>query len=178
VDVWCNGDDDMEFLPGETDYQEAVAKAMQPGVGVVSCNWIRSEGFRKRAVYKKGSFIKQPIVNMAGGQIYARKIVRLLGTQPVKPYMFDDVQVGLAAYVAGYDNYRYQGSLLIHRIMAPGGLKVYFNAQTLPKPDARLLTIRACKPVYGVDNNYYMPESSDLTAYAHLLHARNLNRVR
>jgi hypothetical protein len=177
VDVWCNCDDDMEFLPGETDYSEAVARVLEPHTGVVSANWIRSEGFRQRAVFKKGSFVGQAIVNMAGGQLYARKIVRLLAAQPLVPYMFDDVQVGLAAYVAGYDNYRYQGSLLIHRILMPGGLKVYFNTRTLPKPNPRLVTLRSSKKVYVVDNNYLMPVDDDLTPYARLLHDRNHARL-
>lgn len=174
VDVWCNCDDDMEFLPGETDYTEAVARVLQHSVGVVSGNWIRSEAFRKRAVFKRGSFVKQAIVNMAGGQLYGRKIVRLLASQEIKPYMFDDVQVALAAYIAGYENFRYQGSLLIHRILAPGGLKVYFNAQKLPTPDPRLVKLRAAaRTIYQVDNNWMMPEDGDLTPYARMLHARN-----
>lgn len=174
VDVWCNTDDDMEFLPGETNYDEAVNRALQPGVGVVSCNWIRSEAFRKRAVVQPGKFIKQPIVNMSGGQVYSRRIARLLARNPVQNYKYDDLHTGLVAYIHGNDNFRYLGSLLIHRILKPGGLKQLFNDVDLAVPDPKLLPVSAsARREYEADNNTNMPRPEDLTARAHALHRAN-----
>lgn len=175
VDVWCHADDDFEFLPGLTDYARAVARAREPGVGCVSCGWVRSEAFlAKKQVLDE--FVQQPVVNTGGGMVYGRHVVALLADNPycpVAPYQFDDLQVGLTAYVNGLRNYRYRGSVLIHRILSPGGMKRSFAEREHARPPDGLLRLTPSKPVYDKDNNWLMPGSADLLPHAHELHRRN-----
>jgi hypothetical protein len=179
VDVWINLDDDMELVLGKTDFGPAIKLAMEPGVGVVSCGWVRSEhsGLLKRygwPVAPDDLWVKQPIVNMAGGMVYARKVVEKLVPLAGTPYLFDDVQVGLTAYLAGYENYRYRGSLLIHRILAPGGLKTAFNEDRHVLPDPAYVRTKRCRDEFAIgEHNIYMVSSSDLTPLARETHRKN-----
>lgn len=89
---------------------------------------------------------------------------------PVGPYMFDDIQASLTAYLGGWRNARYRGSVLIHNILSPGGLKVQFNDTRLWQPDSRFIKTRPAKRVYAADNNYYMPTVADVQQEAHRIH--------
>jgi len=174
VDTWIHFDDDMELVPGLTDFTEAIVKANEPGVGVVSCNWTRSmaPGLLARCwPPREPLWIKQPIVNMSGGMVYTRRVVDELLKVGNVPYLFDDTQVGLSAYLAGYENWRYRGSVLIHKILSPGGVKEVFKSTELVPPDAHYMRVRKCKPVYAHEgNNLYIPTSDDLTPEAHATH--------
>jgi len=174
VDVWASLDDDMECLPGMTNYQ-APLKWLEanPLTGVISCNWIKSEALFRRARYEQ-TFLPQALVNMSGGQIYTRQMVDIILRNPILPYLFCDIQVALLAYLEGLTNYRFLGSLLIHRIMGKGGLKTMFQTQKMELPDPRWLPVKPSRPVYGPDNNYYMPDSSQLTVAARERHERRL----
>ncbi len=173
VDLWIHLDDDMQLLP-ETNWDAAIEKAQQVGVGVVSCNWVRSEhpNLIKRA-WPPGDqlWVKQPIVNMAGGMIYGRHVLAAMAEHAETPFLFDDVQVGLCAYLAGYENWRYRGSLLIHRILAPGGYKTVCDSHVHALPDPRWITVKRCTPVCKIDaHNVYMPSSASVTEAAHEQH--------
>lgn len=174
VDVWVQLDDDMEFIPGRTNYAEAIERALQPGVGVVSCNWVRSEspGFMARALRSPTLWVRQPIVNMSGGMVYARALVPVLAETATTPWLFDDTQVGLSAYLAGYENWRYRGSIAIHRILSTGGMKVLKAGTPHVLPDARWLrSRRSVETSCPIDaHNLYIPVSSDLTPEAHARH--------
>ena len=61
------------------------------------------------------------------------------------PFLYDDVQVGLQTYLAGMENWRYRGSLAIHRILSPDGIKTVYESEIpvmrkLRRADAALLT--------------------------------------
>lgn len=169
ADVWINLDDDMEILP-TVDYDAMAAKVLEPGVGVVSGNWVKSEGHLHRAVYRP-EFIEQPIVNMAGGMAYSQEMAKVILAAPNLPYLFCDVQLALEAYVSGRVNYRYRGSLIIHRIMSKGGLKTSYAQRNFELPPSHLMMVKPCTEVYkGTNNNWYMPDSKNLTDDAHRLH--------
>lgn len=172
VDIWANLDDDMVILP-TVDYDAMMVKALEPGVGIVSGNWARSAGLLKRHPPVK-IMVRQPLVNMAGGMIYTRAVAQAIISADVMAYHFCDVQAALVAYLAGYDNYRYRGSVILHKIMAPGGLKQSYAEQDFILPDPHWLRVLPSTVTYpGRDTNYHMPDSSLLTPSAHERHARN-----
>lgn len=169
VDVWVNCDDDMEIL-NSVDYDTMAAKAIEPGVGVISGNWVKSPGHMHRARFED-TWIKQPLVNMSGGMCYAKKIAYELLSAPIKPYLFCDVQAAMVSYIAGYENFRYLGSLIIHRIMSKDGLKASYAQRNFDLPEADLLKVEPSKTVYKTtDNNWHMPGSKNLLPRAHELH--------
>jgi hypothetical protein len=176
VDVWTHADDDMELIPGLTDWRPAIDRvAEDESVGVVSCNFARHPSMLDRSWPPRDPlWIKTPITYMSGGMVYGRRVVDALRDQKDTPWMFDDVAVSLAAYVGGYDNWKYRGSLCVHRTVSAGGNRVTFAERDLPKPDPALLTVRPCpSTIYkgnAAGNNVYMPENRDLTAEAHRLH--------
>ena len=107
---------------------------------------------------------------MSGGQLYSRAVAQLVLKRPLRPYAFCDIQVALLAYLAGLENYRYLGSLLVHRTMSVGGLHDLQQRQNMAFPDPVYLLARPGKGVYKFDNNYYMPASDDLTPLARRIH--------
>lgn len=169
-------DDDMEFTT-ETDFSVPIQRVLDdPGCGIISCNWVRSEapGLRKKARFEH-KFLKQPIINMAGGMVMRAEIAELIRTHERNPYTFCDIQKALIAYVNGFTNYRYLGSILIHRILESHGLKQSYKVMPFAAPDPAYVSARPCKQTYAFEGqNFYMPSSSDLTPYAHEQHWANL----
>lgn len=169
-DVWGSVDDDMEFLE-TVNYAPIVERIIQPGVGVVSGNWVRHETFLRR-IKPAEEWIEQPLINMAGGQFFTSKIVDILLKGEVKPYLFCDIEVALKAYVEGYQNFRYRGSLIIHRTMAKQGLAQTFREQVMDLPDPLLCKVRPCAQTIKIGNNWHMPVASDVTKLAHYHHQK------
>lgn len=177
ADVYVNCDDDMIPLPGLTHWDVMAGKLMrEQDIGVISGNWARSHAMLKHRT-PVDEYVFQPITNMAGGQMYRKDVADWLYSNsllPVAPYMFDDICASLGAYLGGWKNARYRGSVLIHNILSPGGLKVQFNEdRTLTHPAPSLLTVRPAKVVYDAPNNWYMPVISDVRQEAHVIHKRN-----
>lgn len=174
VSTWVLLDDDMEFIP-ETNYAPAIRKAAERGVGIVGCNWIRTESpaLRARAAYRD-AFTAQPIVYTGGGMVFGPKVREAILSMPIRPWAFDDVHTSLCAYLAGYQNLRYLGSLAIHRTLHRGGLQRSYREQPFDPPLAEYITARPCVPVYeaGSGQNHHIPQSSDLTPLARETHRR------
>lgn len=174
VRTFINLDDDMEVIPEHTDYEPAIRRSRVFGVGVVSCGWAKSEALLPKALQGTADpWIKQPIVNMAGGQVYGQHVVREMAKR-IEPYQFDDVEAALRAYVAGYENWRFRGSIIFHRIMKPGGLKEAFARVSHSPNEPEFMRMDAAKPVPGresvPENNRLMPSSINLTPLAHACH--------
>jgi hypothetical protein len=183
ADVYCAVDDDMIPLLDLTRWDEMAEMLMADRtLGTVSGNWSRSfsEGMLARVLPLKNEVIYQPLTNTAGGQLMRADVAALLRRNPycpVKPYRHDDVQVALTAYVNGYRNARWRGSVCIHAICSAGGLHGALNEVECCGPDTTLLAARACKPFYKIDsNNLYMPVSKDVTKKARALHTLNRNK--
>lgn len=168
-DVFCSVDDDMEFL-STVDYEPMVKACMHPYIGVISGNWVKHEAYLKRIKPVK-KFITQPVVYTGGGLMFDGKIVDILTKEKRMPYLFDDLQISLLAYTNGFENMRYRGSLIIHRILQKDGLRASHHLWDFTLPDPELITVReAEKKKYEKDNNYYMPLTKDLTRKANLMH--------
>lgn len=167
-DVWCNLDDDMEFLE-QTHFGKPMMKLADSQVGLVSCNWVKSASWLKRAAYRD-EFIRQPIVFTGGGLLYRQAVGYHILKGPYLPYLFDNIEWSLRTYTAGYDNYRYLGSITLHHAVSKGGRRgwVSLGNRVLNNPDLIHLV-----PYRGLDNNYHIPSSANLTAQAHRLHKEN-----
>ena len=176
VDVWVQVDDDIELL-SETRFEPAILKAQEPGVGVVSCGWVRSLSAKGLARARRGEpWVRQPIVYMAGGMVYGRQVVAELAKVQDTPYLYDDVQVALLAYLAGRENWKYRGSIAIHRILQPGGIKRVFDTHRHVLPDDRFFKMPAGLANSSAkieEHNIRMISHNDLKPEARRVHKEN-----
>lgn len=166
----CSVDDDMELIP-QTKYDPIVEWCQRPGVGLVSAGWAPHET-RASAWPLVDTFVKQPIVYTGGGLFFNHHVAALLLNRlpPTAAFWSDNTEWSLATYLAGYENYRYRGSLTIHRVCRTGGRKAWIKAGTRQLPDPRYLTMR---PEKNRPGEYCIGASSDLTPLAHATHAAN-----
>ncbi|CAN5208041.1 hypothetical protein BH09PAT1_BH09PAT1_7490 [soil metagenome] len=173
-------DDDIEFC-AETNFETAIEYAQQSHVGLVSTNWISSE----KLLYKKmpqEKYIKQAIVYTGGGLIIKSEIVEMIVKLEGGNFYSDNVETSVRVYVAGYENYRYLGSISIHRACRSGGRKAWVNEGEQKKfSDSRLIDTRRCKnynkPSITNDAEIHIGDSTDLTLLAKKLHIQN-NRLK
>lgn len=168
-DIFINLDDDMELVE-QTDYEVSIQKAMEENVGFVLTNWARSEKLLLDKIPKmKDKFEKQVMVYQGGGMVYSRKIAQIMKELPKTHAMFDDIWC-ISSYVNGYDNYRYLGSLAIHRVCAKGGMRAYMKEKQPPLLSSRFINYR-----YGGKNNeeVLIPNDSDINYFAKELHRSN-----
>jgi len=129
----------------------------------------------KKIANLQDKFIKQPIVFTGGGLLFKNEHVPLL-LQNIQPWFADDFHMSLTTYLNGYLNYRYLGSLALHRIQTKGGLLTIFQTDnTLIHPDPRYVRLHPCAPLYkdAPNNNFFYPMSKDLTDASHALHQQN-----
>ncbi len=171
--VICSVDDDMEFI-AQTDLEPCVRRALDSGVGFVSAGWVKHENhLAKRNVVKE--FIRQPIVYTGGGMIFDRKTAKTVMQIPEGAYFCDNSEWSLAVYLAGFTNYRYRGSLTIHRICSKGGRQGWVDLGEKQIPDPSFLRMKTGKLVNKL-NNYLVGDSRDLTPAAHAMHKANADR--
>lgn len=168
--VVCSIDDDMEFLP-QTNLDPAVSKALTAGTGFVSCGWAPHLN-RIRPGQIKPIFVRQAIVYTGGGMVFGPKVARLVLTLPPANYFDDNTEWSLAAYTAGLSNFRWRGSMTLHKICSKGGRRAWVALRDRVISDPKLITIREGK-LAGRVNNYLVGSSADLTPLAHELHQRH-----
>lgn len=125
--TYVNVDDDVE-LTEHTHWEPAIAKAQRPGVGFVLTNWARTPALMLKKVPKmEDKFLPQVMVYQGGGMAYTDAVAELMRQLPQVHARYDDLWP-LTAYLAGYRNFRYMGSLAVHRIMVKGGMNAYMRA--------------------------------------------------
>lgn len=167
--VVCAVDDDME-LTARTYYPPCVEKAQERGVGFVSAGWMPNEVrlAKWRAAHE---FVPQPIVYTGGGMFWASAASDVLLAMPRLAYWSDNTVTSLALYTAGFVNYRYRGSVALHRVCGSGGRKGWLrtvgDARVLP--DARWI---AMHPSKKGDGKLRIGKSEDVTDAAHAEHRR------
>ena len=124
-DAYINLDDDME-LGCHTDYEPAISKAMEKGVGFVMTNWARTPELLKRKLPALKKFIPQIMLYNGGGMAYSEIVAAIIRElEPVKTAF--DCAWPITVYVNGLVNYRYQGSLAVHRVCTTGGMSVFMK---------------------------------------------------
>lgn len=173
--VVCSIDDDMEFLP-QTNLDPCVEKCQDPSVGFVTAGWVAHPNHLAKRVVRH-AFVKQAIVYTAGGMVFDRKTADLIRQIPEGRYFSDNTQWSLTAYTAGLANYRYLGSMTIHRICQKGGRRSWISSSDVILPDPDLISVREGRPIAG-KVEYLIGRSDDLTDQAHHLHKTNAARRR
>ncbi len=167
-DVFINLDDDI-LLTEYTDYTLAIEKALEPSTGFVLTNWARTESLMMKKIPKmENKFVKQALVYQGGGMVYKKEIAELMAGLDVSHAKFDDIWP-LTAYINGYDNYRFLGSLAIHKICTTGGMHAYMKENDLPLLCREYINYRYCKDGKDV----HIPMDSDLNERAKALHLQN-----
>ena len=169
-DIYINLDDDM-LLTKYTRYDGAIAKALERGTGFVLTNWARTEKLLLAKVPKmREAFIPQIMCYQGGGMVYADKIAEIVRRLPAEKFRYDDLWP-LSAYINGYTNYAYKGSLAIHMICTKGGMRTFMADENPPYACAQYINYRKIKN--GV---FAIGLDSDVNAYARELHKKNLKK--
>lgn len=169
-DTYINVDDDVQLIE-QTNWAPAIAKAHEPGVGFVLTNWIKHRNGLERAIsIMTDEFIAQAMVYNGGGMAYSEDVAKLIRMLPAVPARYDDIWP-LTAYLYGYKNYRFRGSLAIHGIMAKGGMTGYMRREPRPLLCTKWITYRYL-PGQPVGSDYSIPMDSDLKQSAKDEHKR------
>ena len=169
-DIYINLDDDM-LLTQYTHYDLAIAKALERGTGFVLTNWARTEKLMLAKVPKMANkFIPQIMCYQGGGMVYSNKIAELMRALPTEKFRYDDLW-SLTAYINGYTNYAFKGSLAIHMVCTKGGMKTWMADNNPPYACARYINYRQIK-----NGIYAIGMDSDVNEYARALHKQNLKK--
>lgn len=165
---YVNVDDDVTLTP-TTHWQPAIDKTDEPGVGFVLTNWVRHPNLYEANVPKmKDEFLKQVFVYNGGGMAYTETVADLMRDLDPVPARYDDIWP-LTAYLNGFQNYRYRGSLSIHQIMVKGGMKRYMDAEPRPLLCERWVNYRR-QGSAAIGREVAIPMDSDLKEHAKALH--------
>lgn len=169
-DIYCNLDDDILLTP-YTNYEPAIRKCLLPDTGFVLTNWARTESLLMAKVPKmKDEFKKQALIYQGGGMLYSNRIAKLIMELPVVKTVFDEGWP-LTAYLNGYTNYRYLGSLAVHKICTTGGMNSFYKQTDY----SQLVNMFPQYIDYkvGKDGKWLIPMDKDLTPMAKELHKLN-----
>ncbi len=171
-DVWCSLDDDMFAIP-QTDYESAATLLDENKyIGFISCNWARTKELADKKV-PEHSVVKQKLTFTGGGMLFRDDVAEIIRHIPNEQYEFDDCLWAMYAYINGYVNFRYFGSVAVHRICTKGGRRTWIKEhkdRVLPPPE--YLRVRRGKDKEGY-NQYLICTDSDLTELSHELHKEN-----
>lgn len=174
-DVYCNLDDDMLILPSHGYDKMADFVHRNREVGFVSGNWGRTAKMAEDKLEKMSdTFKKEPVVHTAGGMMFRKDIKDLIVTLPDN-MSYDDSEMSALAYIKGYTNYRYMGSVIVHMVVTKGGLHDWRKKYNGVLANQGIFEYKETKrKVYNTENNDYCePLSSDLTKLAHMSHKMN-----
>lgn len=174
-DYYCNLDDDIE-LTEYTHYEPALRKCAEPGTGFVLTNWARTEGLLAQKVpAMSDTFVKQALIYQGGGMLYSDDVAALIRRLPETSTVFDEGWP-LTAYINGYTNYRYLGSLAIHRVCTKGGMNEWYKSVDYSKlPNLFPQYIDYKQSPRG---EWHIPLDKDLKPLARQMHRDNAGRLR
>lgn len=172
ADYYVNLDDDMALCE-YTKYEGAIAKAAEPGTGFVLTNWAKTmKQVHQKALKMEDKFLKQVMIYQGGGMVYRDEIADLMRALPEIDQTFDHTWP-LTAYINGFLNYRYLGSLAEHRIGTQGGMLAYLATQAPALLMQQYINFRPRTILRGNGNDYNIPLDGDLRPLAHEEHKRN-----
>lgn len=170
-DFYIIVDDDMEFLGGE-DYEPVMAfsdKILDCGL----CNTVCRRTIKDYNAYvPEMKFEPHNLQWIGGGAVIKKKIRDLLVEEiDLKPYTYDGFS--LVTYLNGYSNYRYRGSVVLHKAGEKNGFayirkhideNIPFFEKYITDP-------------FKKDGKLTLPtKEGDLTEAARMLH--NVNRIK
>lgn len=170
-DYYVNLDDDI-ILGQYTNYTNAIIKCSERTTGFVLTNWARNEKLMLDKVPKmQDKFVKQALIYNGGGMVYNKTIAKIMQSLEIKKTTFDN-EWALTAYLLGYNNYRYLGSLAVHKICAKGGMRKFMEEEDHVLTQTEYIDYR-----YGTSKqkgwNVCIPLDSDLKKIAHQIHKVN-----
>ena len=180
ADAWIGLDDDMIITP-ETDYNKMVDIIMdRKDIGLLSSNWARTaELVKERGTKEK--LVKQPIVYTGGGLAFRRDFVEMfLEKSPDELWLFDNIAWSLTSYLNGYENYRYLGSICVHKACTKGGRREWVYQGSRVLPDKAFINVRPAsnnKRELELGNCWHICDSSDLTEKAKQIHKEAKERL-
>lgn len=172
-DVWCSLDDDM-LATLETDYDAMAYMVLSnKSIGFISGNWARNDNLAKSKIIKD-ELVRQPVVYTGGGLVFRDDIASIIRKIPNEQYLFDDCLWSGYAYCYGYENYRYLGSVAIHKICTSGGRISWLgeNKKDKPLPPSWMFSVKRGKGSKGTQNEYLICSSSELTTLAKWMHVK------
>ena len=168
-DAYINLDDDIELTP-YTNYPPAIEKAMEETTGFVLTNWAKTPSLLAAKVPKmKEAFVPQALVYQGGGMCYRDEIADLMRSLPLIKQTFDTAWP-LTAYINGFTNYRYQGSLAVHRICGTGGMSAFMSSNPPQTMMEEYVKYRLAKRRSGTGKDLLIPLDCDLTLLARETH--------
>ncbi len=172
-DIYLSMDDDMIILP-QTDYDRmADVYVEHRELGLLSGIYVRKHEFIHWAGVED-RLKRQPLTGTNGGLMFSREIRNLLVSRLYgRDFLFDDLAWTLEAYVDGYMNGVYYGSLIVHMAGMAGGFQQWSQGDKRELPDSELINVRRKKGNEGNENAILRMGSDDLTQKARDLHAHN-----
>lgn len=174
-DVWCILDDDMCAINGMTNYDKMAEIVWdRKDIGLLSANWRKSRNMLNK-VQVRDELIKQNIVYTGGGMMLRADCAEIIKSIPRVQYLFDNPLWSIYLYVNGYSNYRYMGSVAIHKVCGKGGRRKWINENNSFKrlPPEEWIRTRKGKGKDGGFDEYLICDSSDITKLAHEMHREN-----
>ena len=169
--IVCSIDDDMEFIE-QTNLEGAITLFAKRSTGFVSAGWVNHETRIPNRI-TKNVFVLQKIVYTGGGMLFSNNIAELLLTVPNLDYFSDNTVWSLQAYISGYSNYRYLGSIAIHRVCKTGGRREWMHSSEKVLPDERFIKITRGNERFKIKNNYLIGTDSGVTELAKQSHQLN-----
>ena len=165
-------DDDM-YLLDQTHYLPMLDFLDQnPQVGHVMSAWARYEGALSKMISNmKNQYHKQILIYTGGGQFYRNDVAKLYRGQPFNIGKKDDETIWtLVAYLAGYENYVYEGSVALHKTLQKGGNRLH--QQCLPV-DAYIGFPNFIKYRILANGDWGIPMDRDILPNAKQIHRKN-----
>ncbi len=169
-DAYINLDDDMELGP-QTNYGPVVEKTQEPGVGFIITAWARTPGLLAKKT-PDHVFSKQIMMYNGGGMAYSEGVARLMRQLPIVKTAFDCAWP-ITAYVNGYQNLYYYGSLTVHRVCAKGGMQAFMRDTPLHVMCGEWLNFTPAKRQDGSCLSVLIPLDKDVKPEAKALHREN-----
>lgn len=172
-DVYINLDDDMELLD-VTNYSPCIDKVMiDKSAGFIITNWGRTMKLALEKIPKmRNAFTKQIMCYNGGGMVYNNTIADLMRGLPKAKATFDNAWP-LTAYINGYTNYRFMGSIAVHRVCTTGGMNEFMKANIPVLMMHEYIDFKRAKRQTGTGMDYLIPLDKDVNQKAHYLHRFN-----
>lgn len=172
-DLYMVLEDDMVLVP-ETDYDLTVQRYLENrDLGIMITHYCRKRELVSGSVMK--DYIKrQALVGTGGGMLFDREIRDcLLRELTGHDYLFDDLAWSMCAYINGYKQGIFYGSIAVHQYGQQGGFLEWFKIGDHELPDESLIEVRKRSNARDNNNAVVRMGSEDLKPKAHELYQQN-----
>lgn len=176
-DTYISMDDDMLLGP-LTNYGPIVEKCHEPGVGLVTTNWAQSPALlEKKRLKMAETFTPQIMMYCGGGQAFSEEVATIMRRLPTDKIATFECGWAITAYVHGYVNLYYRGSVTLHYALTSGGMKLVRGFHPLNVVGAEWFRLRLTKKQDGTGTSASIPLDEDVLPSAHIRHAAMRRRL-